>query len=156
MFGDKFTLRNGSLLFYDLMPERAPNIEDIRNELVFTASRSSGPGGQNVNKVNSKAILKWDVVNSAQLNENQKAIIFHKLKSRLTKEGALILQEQESRSQRMNKEVVITKLNDLLQKAFIVKKKRKPTKPTKSSIRKRVNEKKLKGEKKLWRQKPDL
>lgn len=137
------------------MPERAPNIKDIKEELLFTTSRSSGPGGQNVNKVNSKVILKWDVGNSTQINENQKGIIFNKLKSRLTKDGVLVLQEQESRSQLTNKEEAIVKLNILLQKAFTVRKKRKPTKPTKSSIQKRVKEKKLKGEKKQWRQKPD-
>lgn len=137
------------------MPERAPHIEDIKDELQFTTSRSSGPGGQNVNKVNSKVILKWDVANSIQLNENQKAIIYSKLKSRLTKDQVLVLQEQESRSQRANKEEVMIKLNALLQKAFVVKKKRKPTKPTKTSVQKRVKEKKLKGEKKQWRQKPD-
>ncbi|MEQ8363415.1 MAG: alternative ribosome rescue aminoacyl-tRNA hydrolase ArfB [Cyclobacteriaceae bacterium] len=137
------------------MPERAPNIEDIKEELQFTTSRSSGPGGQNVNKVNSKVILKWDVANSTQINENQKDIIFSKLKSRLTKDLVLVLQEQESRSQLVNKEEVIIKLNDLLKKAFAVKKKRKPTKPTKSSVRKRVKQKKLKSEKKQWRQKPD-
>jgi len=137
------------------MPERAPHIEDIKDELQFTTSRSSGPGGQNVNKVNSKVILKWDVANSIQLNENQKAIISSKLKSRLTKDQVLVLQEQESRSQRANKEEVMIKLNALLQKAFVVKKKRKPTKPTKTSVQKRVKEKKLKGEKKQWRQKPD-
>lgn len=137
------------------MPERAPHIEDIKDELQFTTSRSSGPGGQNVNKVNSKVILKWDVANSIQLNENQKVIIYSKLKSRLTKDQVLVLQEQESRSQRANKEEVMIKLNALLQKAFVVKKKRKPTKPTKTSVQKRVKEKKLKGEKKQWRQKPD-
>lgn len=137
------------------MPERAPNIEDIKDELIFSTSRSGGPGGQNVNKVNSKVTLKWDVANSTQINESQKDIIINKLKSRLTKEQVLVLQEQESRSQLVNKEEVIIKLNDLLRKAFVVKKKRKPTKPTKTSIHKRVKEKKLKGEKKQWRQKPD-
>jgi len=137
------------------MPESVPHIEDIKDELQFTTSRSSGPGGQNVNKVNSKVILRWDVANSLHLNEKQKAIILNKLKSRLTKEQVLVLQEQESRSQLVNKEEVIIKLKDLLKKAFVVKKKRKPTKPTKTSIQKRVKEKKLKGEKKQWRQKPD-
>ncbi|HNP08804.1 MAG TPA: alternative ribosome rescue aminoacyl-tRNA hydrolase ArfB [Cyclobacteriaceae bacterium] len=137
------------------MPERAPNIEDIKDELIFSTSRSGGPGGQNVNKVSSKVTLKWDVAKSTQINSNQKDIIFNKLKNRLTKEQVLVLQEQESRSQFVNKEEVIIKLNDLLRKAFVVKKKRKPTKPTKTSIHKRVKEKKLKGEKKQWRQKPD-
>jgi ribosome-associated protein len=137
------------------MPESVPHIEDIKDEIQFTTSRSSGPGGQNVNKVNSKVILRWDVANSLHLNEKQKDIILNKLKSRLTKEQVLVLQEQESRSQLVNKEEVIIKLKDLLKKAFVVKKKRKPTKPTKSSVQKRVKEKKLKGEKKQWRQKPD-
>ena len=111
------------------MPERAPNIEDIKDELIFSTSRSGGPGGQNVNKVSSKVTLKWDVAKSTQINSNQKDIIFNKLKNRLTKEQVLVLQEQESRSQFVNKEEVIIKLNDLLRKAFVVKKKRKPTKP---------------------------
>ncbi len=128
------------------MPERAPNIEDIKDELIFSTSRSGGPGGQNVNKVSSKVTLKWDVAKSTQINSNQKDIIFNKLKNRLTKEQVLVLQEQESRSQFVNKEEVIIKLNDLLRKAFVVKKKRKPTKPTKTSIHKRVKEKKLKLE----------
>ncbi|MEP2667929.1 MAG: alternative ribosome rescue aminoacyl-tRNA hydrolase ArfB [Cyclobacteriaceae bacterium] len=137
------------------MQEKTPHIEDIKEELIFTTSRSGGPGGQNVNKVNSKVILKWDVANSNQINENQKTIIFNKLKSRLTKDRVLVLQEQESRSQLVNREEVLKKLSALLKKAFVVKKKRKPTKPTKTSIQKRVKEKKLKGEKKQWRQKPD-
>ncbi len=137
------------------MREKTPHIEDIKEELIFTTSRSGGPGGQNVNKVNSKVILKWDVANSNQINENQKIIIFNKLKSRLTKDRVLVLQEQESRSQLVNREEVLNKLSALLKKAFVVKKKRKPTKPTKTSVQKRVKEKKLRGEKKQWRQKPD-
>ena len=133
-----------------------PNIEEVIRELTFSTSRSSGPGGQNVNKVNSKVILKWDVANSAILNEDQLMRILDKLNNRLTKEGVLILSSQDSRSQSVNKEEVIAKLEKLLRKVFTHQKKRKPTKPTKSSVRKRVTEKKRKGEKKQWRQKPDL
>lgn len=134
----------------------APDINIIVRELDLIAVRSSGPGGQNVNKVNSKVILKWDVLNSTCLSEEQKTHLLSKLKSRLTMEGVLVLQEQESRSQFVNKEAVIKKLDELVRKAFVQKKKRMPTKPTKSSVQKRVKEKKLKGEKKQWRQKPDL
>ena len=134
----------------------APDINIIVRELDLIAVRSSGPGGQNVNKVNSKVILKWDVLNSTCLSEEQKTHLLSKLKSRLTKEGVLVLQEQESRSQYVNKEAVIKKLDELVRKAFVQKKKRMPTKPTKSSVQKRVKEKKLKGEKKQWRQKPDI
>ena len=138
------------------MNAKLPNIEEIIRELTFSTSRSSGPGGQNVNKVNSKVILKWDVANSAILNEDQLMRILDKLNNRLTKEGVLILSSQDSRSQSVNKEEVIAKLEKLLIKVFTHQKKRKPTKPTKSSVRKRVTEKKRKGEKKQWRQKPDL
>ena len=133
----------------------APQFESIQNEVVFTTSRSSGPGGQNVNKVNSKVILHWDVRNSNLITEDQKEIILAKLRTRVTKEDVLILSAQDSRSQLANKEEVIKKLDNLLRKAFTLRKKRKPTKPSKSSIHKRVKEKKMKGEKKQWRQRPD-
>ncbi|MEQ8424321.1 MAG: alternative ribosome rescue aminoacyl-tRNA hydrolase ArfB [Cyclobacteriaceae bacterium] len=133
----------------------APQFEDVSHEVVFTTSRSSGPGGQNVNKVNSKVTLKWDIVNSERVDDSQRSILLSKLKSKLTKEGVLVIQAQESRSQSANKQEAVNKLNFLLKKAFTKKKKRKPTKPSKASVQKRVKEKKLKGEKKQWRQKPD-
>lgn len=136
------------------MPVRAPHIEDILPELEFVASRSGGPGGQHVNKVNSKVILKWDVAGSNQLSDGQKETIVVKLSRRMSKNGVLALQEQESRSQRANKEKVVARLDALLQKAFTVKKKRKPTKPTKASVQKRITGKKRNAEKKQWRQKP--
>jgi ribosome-associated protein len=132
-----------------------PQFDDFRDEITFSTARSSGPGGQNVNKVNSKVILKWNVTNSATLNEEQKNLISSKLKSRITNEGILVLNAQESRSQLANKEEVIKKLTDLLKKAFTPRKKRKLTRPTKASVIKRVKGKKLRGEKKQWRQKPD-
>lgn len=131
-----------------------PKFADIRGEIEFSTARSSGPGGQNVNKTNSKVVLRWDIANSAVINEEQKQLLLSKLKSRLTKEGVLVLSSQESRSQLFNKEEVIEKLNALLTKAFTPKKKRKPTKPTKSSVQKRVKEKKIRSEKKQTRQKP--
>ncbi|MEJ0055223.1 MAG: alternative ribosome rescue aminoacyl-tRNA hydrolase ArfB [Bacteroidota bacterium] len=135
--------------------DRIPQSEDLVSELVFTMSRSNGPGGQNVNKVNSKVTLKFDVINSAALNEDQKAIIKRKLATRMTKEGVLILTAQDSRSQLQNKDEVLEKLNQLLVTAFTPRKIRKATKPGKAAAQKRINQKKQHSQKKQWRQKPD-
>lgn len=126
----------------------------LQSELTFSASRSGGPGGQNVNKVNSKITLKFDIANSVILTADEKAVLMEKLKSRLTSEGILILISQDNRSQLQNKEGVILKLDQLLIKAFEKKKPRKATKPSKSSVRERIDKKKQHSEKKQWRQKP--
>ena len=125
------------------------------NELDFMASRSSGPGGQNVNKVNSKISVKFDVIHSQILTEDEKATILAKLSGQLTKEGVLMVSSQDKRSQLENKQVVIQKLERLIAKAFEKKKVRKPTKVSKAAIQKRINNKKLHAEKKKWRQKPE-
>ena len=134
--------------------KRIPKAEEFASELVFTASRSSGPGGQNVNKVNSKVTLKWDFGRSALLGVDQKLDIEKKLASRLTQEGVLMLTSQDKRSQLENKQAVIDKLNQLLVKALTPKKIRKATKPSKASHNARIMKKKQKSEKKQWRQKP--
>jgi ribosome-associated protein len=131
-----------------------PRTKEIIHELVFTTSRSSGPGGQNVNKVNSKVTLKWDVVHSTIVAE-QKDLIIRKLNTRLTKEGVLLLTSQDKRSQLENKEAVLQKLEQLLSKAFTPKKVRRPTKPGKVARHVRLKEKKFHAEKKKWRQKPE-
>ena len=123
----------------------------LNRELEFTASRSDGPGGQNVNKVNSKVTLRLDIANSQIITDDEKVILKEKLSSYLTKEGVLILSAQEKRSQLQNKEEVIKKLDTLLAKAFIVRKRRKPTKPSKSAKEERIRKKKLDSEKKKWR-----
>lgn len=130
-----------------------PKIAEIINEIDFTTSRSSGPGGQNVNKVNSKVTLKWDVVHSA-IEESQREIVLEKLHSYLTKEGVFLLTSQDKRSQVQNKETVLQKLEQLLSKAFTPKKIRRATKPGKAAKQVRLKEKKFHGEKKKWRQKP--
>jgi ribosome-associated protein len=128
-------------------------LNKILFELTFTSSRSSGPGGQNVNKVNSKVTLQWNVSQSSITTEEEKEIIRQKLASYITKEGVLQLTSQEARSQLQNKEVVVQKLERLLTKVFTKKKSRKPTKPSKAAKQKRIQQKKLLGEKKKWRQK---
>lgn len=130
--------------------------DQLLSELIFKTTRSSGPGGQNVNKVNSKVILKWDVVHSNMLTLEQKEVLLKKAANRLSIEGVLLLSEQGSRSQVQNKEVVMQKLDKLLNAAFTPRKIRKATKPTKASKKKRVQEKKHRAEKKQWRRKyPD-
>lgn len=126
----------------------------LGKELEFTFSRSSGPGGQNVNKINSKVTVQFNVSQSGILTEEEKAVITRKLSSRLTRDGVLIVSAQESRSQLQNKEAAITKLEVLLARAFEKKKIRKPTRPSKRAVQARVKKKKVHGEKKKWRRKP--
>ena len=125
--------------------------EDLSKELTFSASKSSGPGGQHVNKVNTKVTLRFDVAHSEFLSQDEKEIIVKKLASKITNEGVLALSAQSSRSQLKNKEEVIQKLDRLLIKAFAKRKVRKPTKPTHSAVRKRLEDKKKLGEKKKLR-----
>jgi len=132
-----------------------PQASALFNELAFTTSRSSGPGGQNVNKVNSKVTLKFDVVHSLLLTGNEKLLILQKLRTKITKDGVLIITSQDKRSQLENKDEVILKLNQLFVKTFTPKKKRKATKPSKAAARKRIGDKKQHSEKKQWRQKPE-
>lgn len=123
-------------------------------ELEFTASRSDGPGGQHVNKVSSKITVRFSVRDSQILTPEEKELLQLRLANKLTKDGVLILSSQGSRSQLQNKQDVEERLNDLLLVAFMVKKARKKTRPTKSSREKRKLSKMLDSEKKKWRQKP--
>ena len=133
----------------------SPSISSIYPEFSFATSRSSGPGGQNVNKVNTKVTLLWNINDSSILTLEQKEIITTKLAAHITKEGVLQVTSQETRSQLQNKEEVVQKLHKLLVKAFAKQKPRKATKPTKAAKRKRILEKKQRGEKKKWRQAPE-
>jgi ribosome-associated protein len=127
--------------------------ERLKKELNFSVSRSSGPGGQNVNKVNSKVTLKFDVAQSQLLTLEEKEILLRKLATRLTTDGVLLLTAQDSRSQLGNKELAIQKFDQVLKKSFEKRKVRKATKPSKRAVQKRVNQKKQHSEKKQWRQK---
>ncbi|MBE0647167.1 MAG: aminoacyl-tRNA hydrolase [Bacteroidales bacterium] len=132
--------------------------ESLRNrnfetELSFSASRSSGPGGQHVNKVSTKMELRFHVTNSLLLSQEEKDLIVGKLAKRINQEGELVLVSQSERTQLKNKEKVIEKFYDLLAKALTPRKKRKPTKPTAAAKEKRLEEKRLNAEKKERRKK---
>ena len=125
------------------MASTSINERNFSDELVFSASRSSGAGGQNVNKVSTKVELRYDVANSVLLSDEEKAIISEKLANKINNLGELILVCQTERSQLKNKEKVIDKFNILISKALTPRKKRLNTKPTKASIEKRLEEKKI-------------
>ena len=130
--------------------------EKIITELTYKAVRSSGAGGQNVNKVSSKVVLSFDLQNSKALSEEEKELILVKLSSRLTSENILILNCDEDRSQLKNKAIVTKRFLELIKNALIVPKIRKATKIPKSVIRKRIKDKKNISEVKSNRKKPDL
>lgn len=128
----------------------------LRKEMKFRTSRSGGAGGQNVNKVSTKVEILFDVNNSNVLTDRQKAIIIEKLSNRISSEGILSLKCDETRSQLTNKEIVFERFINLIKTAMTPAKKRKPTKPSKASIRKRLQRKKIQSDKKDSRKfKPD-
>jgi len=134
--------------------QRPLTVELLNPELEFTASRSDGPGGQNVNKVSSRITLRFNITDSDILTAEEKELLIRKLAHRVTKDGVLILNSQEHRSQLQNKLGAEEKLKSLLLVAQNVEKTRKKTKPSKSSREKRKFSKQLNSEKKKWRQKP--
>lgn len=128
--------------------------EKIQNELTFRTSRSSGAGGQHVNKTETKVEVLFEVRASSGLSEEEKNIIFDKVNNRISDEGLLAVSSQKSRSQADNKQNTIDKLQHILEKALTPVTKRIKTKPSKMSIEERLAEKKQIAEKKESRRKP--
>lgn len=129
------------------------NTEKLIKELNFKAIRSSGAGGQSVNKVSSKVELIFDLKNSNELTTDEKELLFKNLKTKLTKEEVLILHCDESRSQHKNKAIIVDRFLKIIINGLKVPKIRKPTKPSKSSIKKRLEKKKKQAFKKALRKK---
>lgn len=125
-------------------------------EFTFKAFRSSGAGGQNVNKVSSKVVLTFDLVNSNALSEEEKTLLQSKIATKLSQEGILILTSQEDRSQLKNKEIVIKKCFKLLENNLLVVKQRKVTKISRAVKEKRLNAKKVMSALKQNRKKPSF
>lgn len=131
------------------------NIDIISNEVDYKTSRSSGSGGQHVNKVETKVELLFQVMQSKGLSEEEKTLLKQNLSTRINQEGFLQLTSQASRSQLKNKEVVWRKFVKLLEQSLTPKKARK-LKPIVADHNKRLMAKRLNAEKKAWRSKIDL
>jgi ribosome-associated protein len=113
-------------------------IRNFESEFLFAASRSSGPGGQNVNKLSTKSELRFKILSTNLLSDSEKLLIIRKLKNKITKEGELVLVSQSERTQLLNKREVVEKFYKLVSGALTVKPNRKATRPTNSSKIKRL------------------
>ena len=129
--------------------------EKLLSEIQISASRSGGPGGQNVNKVSTKIELRFPVTSSETFQEKEKQAILAKLKNRINMEGELIVTSSTERSQWRNRENAIRKFFELLEKALSKPKKRKKTQPTTASKIKRIENKKKLAHKKQLRKPPE-
>ncbi|MCF8224641.1 MAG: aminoacyl-tRNA hydrolase [Bacteroidales bacterium] len=125
--------------------------DQLLNEVQYYTSRATGPGGQHVNKTESRVELHWMPEKSDVLSVRQKRILLERLSKRLTGEGILIMRCQATRSQIKNREILKKRFLDLISKSLQPRKKRVATHPPRASVEKRLREKKKKGEKKKLR-----
>ena len=123
-------------------------MKKFQHELSYKTSRSSGSGGQNVNKVETSVTVMWKIEDSAVFTETEKERIFFKLKNRINSEGILQFTVSESRTQLQNKKIAAEKIQEIVNLALIIPKKRITTKPSKGKIEKRLESKKKISEKK--------
>jgi len=132
------------------------NKEVLQKELVYKAIRSSGAGGQHVNKVSSKVVLSFDVAHSSGLNWREKSLLYKSIGSRLTNDKILLLSCDESRSQLQNKNTVVERFIEIIKAGLFVAKRRVASKPSKNSVKRGKAKKSQRGDLKKTRRKPDL
>ena len=125
------------------------------DELELSASRSSGPGGQGVNTTSSRVELRWDVARSSALSEAERDRLRERLASRLTGEGVLVLHGSEHRSQHRNREAVLARLRTLVADALEPERPRQRTRPTRGSVLRRLEDKRVRGSVKRLRRPPE-
>ncbi len=130
------------------------NKEILRQEITFKAVRSGGAGGQHVNKVSSKVVLFWNITQTLALSDFEKERIIAKMQNRLSKDGTLIINADESRSQIKNKEIAINRFFNLLEEALQIDKVRVKTKIPRSILRKNKEAKQKLSQKKALRKPP--
>lgn len=133
------------------LQERIPE-----SEFIFSASRSSGPGGQNVNKVNTSVELRFNVKQTILLSDKEKQLVIRALKNRINNEGELVLVSQSERTQYLNKKKVTERFYKIVSDALTIKPERIPTQPTKASDNKRLEKKKRRGTIKKLRKDTDI
>ncbi len=126
---------------------------DIRKEISYKTSRSGGSGGQHVNKTETQVEASWNVMQSAVIDEDQRLLLLSKLRNRITADGNLSVKCQETRSQLDNKQRASQRLEQLVMAALVPQKQRKASKPTRASVEKRIQAKKMASERKQNRRK---
>ena len=136
-----------------MKPEELKN-RHPESEFIFSTSRSSGPGGQNINKLNTKVELRFNIYATMLFSEEEKERICRRLGKKINKEGELILVAQSGRTQLMNKKLVAGKFFSVVSKALTSPAKRISTRPTVASVKKRLDKKRNQGDKKKLRRIP--